>query len=67
MTANPEPYDLTPADAAEILGVHRDTVQAWSDKGLLPVWWTPGGQRRYRRSDVLALLNVAPLPHEAPK
>ncbi len=40
-------------DAAEILGVHPSTVRIWSDKGLLPVYRTNGGHRRYKRSEIL--------------
>jgi excisionase family DNA binding protein len=39
--------------AAELLGVHSSTVRIWSDKGLLPVYRTRGGHRRYKRSEVL--------------
>lgn len=39
--------------AAELLGVHSSTVRIWSDKGLLPVYRTKGGHRRYKRSEVL--------------
>ncbi len=49
-----EPRDewLTLSEAARLLGVHPSTVRAWSDKGLLPVYRTQGGHRRYRRSEV---------------
>jgi len=43
---------LTLSEAARLLGVHPSTVRAWSDKGLLPVYRTQGGHRRYRRSEV---------------
>lgn len=39
-------------EAAEILGVHPTTVRAWADKGDLPSRRTPGGHRRFRRSDL---------------
>ncbi len=39
--------------AATLLGVHSSTVRIWSDKGLLPVYRTKGGHRRYKRSEVL--------------
>ena len=39
-------------EAAEIVGVHPSTIRLWSDKGILPVYRTPGGHRRYRRADV---------------
>jgi excisionase family DNA binding protein len=39
--------------AAQMLGVHASTVRIWSDKGLLPVYRTKGGHRRYKKSEVL--------------
>jgi len=39
--------------AAEILGVHPATVRNWADKGELPARRTPGGHRRFLRSDLL--------------
>jgi excisionase family DNA binding protein len=39
-------------EAAELLGVHPGTVRIWSDKGLLPVYRTKGGHRRYKHSEV---------------
>jgi excisionase family DNA binding protein len=39
--------------AAEILGVHPATVRNWADRGDLPSRRTPGGHRRFRRSDLL--------------
>jgi excisionase family DNA binding protein len=43
---------LSLSDAAKILGVHPSTVRSWSDQGVLPVHRTPGGHRRYLRSEV---------------
>lgn len=39
--------------AAELLGVHPATVRIWADNGDLPSRRTPGGHRRFRKSDVL--------------
>src|SRR5512135_2623250 len=39
-------------EAAAVLGVHPGTVRVWSDKGMLPVYRTQGGHRRYKRSEV---------------
>ncbi len=50
---NPEDQWLSLHAAAELLGVHSSTVRIWSDKGLLPVYRTKGGHRRYKRSEVL--------------
>jgi excisionase family DNA binding protein len=42
--------------AAELLGVHPDTLRRWADAGRLRVYRTPTGERRFRRADVKALL-----------
>jgi excisionase family DNA binding protein len=39
--------------AAAMLGVHPATVRNWADKGDLPSRRTPGGHRRFRKSDLL--------------
>lgn len=38
---------LSLSDVADRLGVHPSTVRAWSDQGVLPVYRTQGGHRRY--------------------
>jgi len=40
-------------EAAALLGVHPGTVRIWSDKGLLPVYRTQGGHRRYKQSEMI--------------
>jgi excisionase family DNA binding protein len=50
---NPDDQWLSLHAAAELLGVHSSTVRIWSDKGLLPVYRTKGGHRRFKRSEVL--------------
>lgn len=39
-------------DAASILGVHPTTVRNWADRGDLSSRRTPGGHRRFNRSDL---------------
>jgi len=39
--------------AAEILGVHPATVRNWADRGDLSSRRTPGGHRRFRKSDLM--------------
>jgi len=52
-----DPDDLLHSgEAARILQVSVETLRRWSNNGALPVILTPGGQRRFRRSDVNALL-----------
>lgn len=51
-----EAPSLTPKAAAALLGVTPSTVSRWADEGHLACFITPGGQRRFRRSDVERLL-----------
>ena len=39
-------------DAATYLGVSPASLRRWSDQGLLRVYRTPGGQRRYSVGDL---------------
>ena len=39
-------------DAATYLGVSPASLRRWSDQGLLRVYRTPGGQRRYAVADL---------------
>jgi len=48
---------LTLGQAAEYLGVAQSTIRKWSDSGRLPAFYTPGGHRRFRRSDLDAFLS----------
>jgi excisionase family DNA binding protein len=48
----PEPEWLTLGQAAKFLGVAQSTIRKWSDQGRVPAFYTPGGHRRYRRSDL---------------
>ena len=47
-----EPEWLTLGQAAKYLGVAQSTIRKWSDVGRVPAFYTPGGHRRYRRSDL---------------
>lgn len=51
-----QPEWLTISEAAEIVGVHVDTLRRWDAAGRIPAARTPTGHRRFRRSDVEALL-----------
>src|SRR5262245_45192883 len=63
---------LTVTRAADVLGVHANTVRAWSDAGRLRYYRiNPRGDRRYRLSDLQRFLagldaSVAPAPYGAP-
>jgi excisionase family DNA binding protein len=47
-----DPDWLTLGQAAKYLGVAQSTIRKWSDQGLLPAFYTPGGHRRFRRRDL---------------
>lgn len=70
--AFPEPADrpsivttrlLRSGEVAALLQVSRRSIAAWASRGLIPFIETPGGHRRFRASDVRAL--VAALEREA--
>lgn len=47
---------MTPGEVAHIFRVDPKTVTRWSLKGRLPALRTPGGHKRFWRSDVAKLL-----------
>ncbi len=51
---------LTPGQVAAIFRVNPKTVGRWGDAGKLTVIKTTGGQRRFLKSEVLALLESPP-------
>jgi excisionase family DNA binding protein len=51
-----DPDWLTLGQAAKYLGVAQSTIRKWSDQGLLPAFYTPGGHRRFRRRDLDSFL-----------
>src|SRR5438093_4286248 len=52
-----EPDWLTLGQAAKYLGVAQSTIRKWSDQGLVPAFYTPGGHRRFRRRDLDSFLS----------
>lgn len=52
---NPEPL-LTPAEVARAFRVDPKTVTRWARSGKLHPIMTPAGHRRYRESEINALL-----------
>ena len=51
---------LTPAQVAAMWRVDPKTVTRWAQKGWLTSTRTPGGHRRYKESEVRALLAGIP-------
>lgn len=46
---------LTLKEASAILGVHPATLRTWADDGHVRIFRTPGGHRRFLRSDIEAM------------
>lgn len=43
---------LSLSAASRLLGVHSTTLRRWADAGAIPVYMTPGGHRRFARTDI---------------
>jgi excisionase family DNA binding protein len=56
---------LMPAEVARLFRVSAKTVFRWTQSGKLPVIYTPGGQRRFRLSQVEKALAEASLDVDA--
>jgi excisionase family DNA binding protein len=50
------PRLLNVGEAAAYLGVSAASLRNWSNQGLVPVYRTPGGQRRYDVADLDAFV-----------
>jgi excisionase family DNA binding protein len=64
-TPDAEPL-LTPAEVATMFRVDPKTVTRWAKAGKLTSIRTLGGHRRYRESEVRALLAGIPAPRQEP-
>jgi len=47
---------ITSQEAADLIGCVVKSLHRWEAEGLITPNRTPGGHRRYRRSEVLALI-----------
>lgn len=70
-TSPPAPHWLTPAEAADTLGVTAATIRRWVRSGALqPTLTTPGGHYRFTeeslRTQVDAFARLAPSHGEPP-
>ena len=45
-------YWLTVGEAAKFIGVSEPTLRKWTDAGKIAVFRTPGGHRRYLRTEL---------------
>ena len=57
---------LTPAQVASIFKVDSKTVSRWAKQGKLTSYRTPGGHRRYKEAEVLALSGAPSPPRWTP-
>lgn len=54
---------LNALTAAEIVGVHQDTLKKWARQGKVPgAWRTPGGWWKFTRAGLEQLSLDAPAP-----
>jgi len=51
---------LTPAEVAALFNVDPKTVTRWAARGRLHPVMTPGGHRRYRKSEIVAFFSGDP-------
>ncbi len=56
--AVPQGDHLTVGESAQLIGVSVDTLKRWEKAGRITSLRTPTGHRRFRRSDVEALLTA---------
>jgi excisionase family DNA binding protein len=50
---------LTLSDASKLLGVHPSTLRQWCDEGRITAFRTPGGHRRFSRSEIEKFLSTS--------
>jgi excisionase family DNA binding protein len=64
MSTRPPQRDrlLTPGEVASLFRVDPKTVTRWASAGRIASIRTPGGHRRFRESEVRALLRGDPPP-----
>ena len=63
---DPNQRFLNVSEAAGHLGVSAASLRKWSDQGLVPVYRTPGGQRRYALEDLEGFLASMRQPNRNP-
>jgi excisionase family DNA binding protein len=52
----PDVVLLTTSEVAELFRVDQSTIRRWIDEGRIASITLPGGRKRYRRSDIEAIL-----------
>ena len=54
--------DYKPGELAKLFDVARSTICNWAQDGKLKHYTTPGGDRRFPRTDVVAFMKSAGIP-----
>ena len=49
---------LSLSDVRTQFRVSKNALNAWERQGLLEAYWTPGGDRRWKREDLLKLFGI---------
>ena len=57
-TQNPEEEWLSIGDAAELLGISRDTLRRWEKKGKVPVYRSPTDRRYYKKNELISMFSA---------
>jgi len=50
---------LSLSEVASIIGVHPSTIRVWADKGILPVYRTEGGHRRFLQEEIVLWIQTS--------
>jgi excisionase family DNA binding protein len=58
---------LNVGQAAEYIGVSAASLRKWSNQGLVQVYRTPGGQRRFSTHDLDEFMSSMRQPSDAPE
>ena len=66
MTSRTSADWLSIRQASRLLGAHIGTVREWADAGLIPSYRTPGGHRRFSRTDLQKFLDQQKSPASTP-
>jgi excisionase family DNA binding protein len=65
MNDQDEASHLSLSAASRMLGVHSTTLRRWADSGAVSVYITPGGHRRFARTDIEALAARRPIDRQS--
>jgi len=50
--AHVNPILILPNEAADMLGVHSNTIRNWANAGIIHAYITPTGQRRFELDSI---------------